>query len=1343
MIRRITVPAWMLSFLLFLLFPVAAAAVDVPAQLESWVPWVLHGQEQRFCTSSSDGKQQFCIWPEPLVMALDGSGGNFSQGWHMKRDGWIALPGSEKLWPQQVKINGEPALVVNRNGQPAIHVDIAGQYDIEGKFGWKSLPESLAVPAGTGIIRLTVNGDELLADVSEVTLWLSRSRQQEAKVEDTVHTQVYRLIEDSIPMIVTSRIEVQVSGKPREILLDWQLPEEQIPLSLQCNLPVKIGTDGRIHMQARPGNHYVTFRSRLQGPVDALTFRQSPLGPETEYWSFRAQNQLRMVKIGGEPSAIDPSQTSIPGEWRAYPAYMVKKGQSLQFETLKRGNPEPPPNNLVLHRTLWLDSDGSGMTIQDNLSGTIHRKPRLEMQPPAALGRMVINGRDQLITRIDNDGPAGVEVRQGRIDGLAVSRIEGDLSFPAGGWGQSISKLSGELVLPPGWTVLHASGIDRVQTWITRWTLLDCFIVLIIVISSLKLLGIVKGGVALIALMLSYHDPDAPVFMWLAVLACIAIAQALPGSRHIHLVKRAKLVLLVGLAIMVLPYSVEQLRIGFFPQLERVYNPYIPPVEQLADAMVDDEKMVAPQSEAAYGGRALSKVKSAPSSALYTRQIQLEEHFDTQAKVQAGPGVPARKWRIVRLLWNGPVEKELDISLLLISPFFNLLIAIVKVAAIYLLAFFMIDLKKGGDVRFELADPGKTAAAALLLMLLPAMAVTPGHCTEYPNQELLDELQGRLLEPAKCFPHCADFEQMHIDLQGSTITVLLQSAAATNCAVRLPAGTGIFWHTATLDGTPSPVLSEGEELWAGVLEGRHEIGLTGRVNRTSLQLQLPGKPHRVEFDGHGEWLVAGLDDNNVPENRLQFTRKKEQQEQAAFAASTLPPLMQVERVLHLGLQWRVETIVTRLSPADSSVFLKIPLLDGESVTDAEFKVDNGAISVPFEPNETRKRFQSVFKKQGTLALTAPDTPEWHEIWRLNASPVWHVEADGFAPILHHSKAGTWQPEWRPWPNEQLTLTVTRPAGVPGPTKAIESSKLTIIPGLRSTTMQLAFTIRSTRGDQQSITLPENAVIQSVRINGREQPTKKDNTVVIPLNPVSQQVEIEWRTPQAISAMFAVPEIDLGSESVNAEIEIQVGNRWVWFVRGPQMGPAILFYSELLIILLVALALGRSGLTPLKSYHWLILGFGLCQSGLIPCLIIAAWFIALKIRQEKGSILPGGWFNFAQAMLVLLTIVAIGALGYAVRNGLLGHPDMLISGNDSSSYLLRWYLDRVTSTLLPQPMVVSIPMIAYRITMLTWALWMSFYLIRWVKWGWNCFTREHIWQKTDIKLRRKKDTKKTE
>jgi hypothetical protein len=1324
----------LLFFITLLLSSPVGANTDIPESLKEWVPWVLHNQEEQLCTSSYIGKQKFCVWPEAFQLGISSSGGRFQQGWKMEKKGWIILPGNEQHWPQNVLINKKPALVVNHNGVPALFVESPGEYTVEGTFIWQTLPQSLNIPPGTGLVfPFTVNGKQQSADITSNTLWLSRKTTSDQQERDVVQTQVYRHINDTIPMQITSHIAVQISGKPRELIIDWTPPENQIPIELRCSLPVKLGPDQKIHMQARPGNYTIIYRSRVKGPVNFLKLSHSSHGPDQEYWSFESQNNLRMVKVSGVPT-VDPSQTSIPREWRSLPAYLVKKGESMLFETIKRGDTEPAPNNFSLSRRFWLDASGKGITVEDTLSGIVHKDPRLEMQNPAKLGRMRINNRDQLITQIDKNGKAGVEVRQGNIKAEAVSRIEGTRTFPAGGWGQTIDNLSAELVMQPGWKLFYAQGIDSARSWVSRWTLLDCFIVLIIVIACFKIMGPLPSVVALIALVLSYHDRNAPVYIWLGLLSCIAIIKTAPNLKYIKAVKSIKIVLLIVLVVVILPYSVQQLREGFYPQLEKSNSSRMS--QYPSQAVQRDEQ----KGHGNIAGSAVDYAVEAlrTSAAPIKKRTELIQQFDTQSKVQTGPGLPNRMWSVVRLKWSGPVDSSLNLKLFLISPLLNMFLILLKTAALYLLAFFMLDRNKNEDVTFSLADigPGSKVLGTVILFCSLFTVAPVASCSQYPTEELLNTLRARLLEPAECFPFCADFNSMDIHLEGQNISVKISAHSQEEVAVPLPTGKGVYWKNITLDKEDRPVLSKGNNIWFLLPKGLHEITLTGLVNTSDFQLILPVKPHLVHFSGDEGWSIAGLDANRVPAGQLQFV-KQEKQEEHSFGESTLPPLIKIERTLHLGIEWYLESTVTRLSPPGTSVYLHIPLVDGESVTDGAYKVRDNTIEINMGPEVQQMQWTSVLKQQSSITLTAAETTKWNEIWKVNASPIWHIETTGSPVIQHYSTDGTWQPEWHPWANDEITLNISRPPGIEGDTKTIESSKLKVVPGLRSTLMDLSFTVRSTRGDQQTIILPDNVVLQSLKINNRQQPIKNDNTVVVPLTPGSQIIEIKMNSPRGISTFFQVPKIDIGLDSVNNEIEITTGKRWVWFVRGPQMGPAILFYSELLIILLVAIGLGLSRLTPLSALKWIILGLGLSQSGMIPCAIIVAWFIALQYRRTQGASLSGGLFNGLQVVLVLLTVFSSGAIIYAVQHGLLGHPDMQIVGNNSNSYYLRWYQDHI-SAVLPQPIVVSIPIMAYRILMLIWALWLAFNLLAWVKWGWECLMTERSWDKYGF--RRKKEMK---
>ena len=93
---------------------------EVPEPLESWVPWVLHGHEQRTCPFlNGDPNQRRCAWPTRLSLDLNKRGGSFDLGVTLYAESWVPLPGGPKLWPQNVSIKGSARTVTLRQGRPA------------------------------------------------------------------------------------------------------------------------------------------------------------------------------------------------------------------------------------------------------------------------------------------------------------------------------------------------------------------------------------------------------------------------------------------------------------------------------------------------------------------------------------------------------------------------------------------------------------------------------------------------------------------------------------------------------------------------------------------------------------------------------------------------------------------------------------------------------------------------------------------------------------------------------------------------------------------------------------------------------------------------------------------------------------------------------------------------------------------------------------------------------------------------------------------------------------------------------------------------------------------------
>ena len=208
--------------------------------------------------------------------------------------------------------------------------------------------------------------------------------------------------------------------------------------------------------------------------------------------------------------------------------------------------------------------------------------------------------------------------------------------------------------------------------------------------------------------------------------------------------------------------------------------------------------------------------------------------------------------------------------------------------------------------------------------------------------------------------------------------------------------------------------------------------------------------------------------------------------------------------------------------------------------------------------------------------------------------------------------------------------------------------------------------------------------------------------------------------------FKTTAVNVGAPGVNDTLNVNVSkDRVVLAVGGPAVGPAVLFWGVLLVIIAVAIGLGRLHFTPLSAVSWVMLGLGIAQMSLIGMALVAGWFLVLEGRRRFGAPLSRRSFMALQVLVAVWGVLAAGVLLETVRVGLLGYPDLMILGNGSDASHLHWYADWF-SQLTAQAWVFSVPVLAYRLAMLLWALWLAASMLRWVKWAWECFSEGGYW-----------------
>jgi hypothetical protein len=1340
-----------------------ALAQDIPPPLRDWQGWVLHGVPRHDCPflanqMPSPASYQ-CAWPGPLMLDAGKDGGRFSLDVHVDAPGWIAVPGDARNWPQQVGVNHQPATVLEHDGQPMLWLT-PGDYQVQGTLPWTSRPPRLRVPEAIGLITLSVDGaavSRVERQGDQLTLGEAASAQRAA---DALSLRVYRRLQDGLPATLETRLQWNVTGSAREQLVGPVLPAGFVATSLIGDLPARLENDGRLRVQLRPGQWTVTLLARHTDALGAVSLKLPPAPwPRQETWSYADDSDFRGTRVDGR--AADAAQAGVPDDWRQWPAFILDDTAGLTVEQGTRGDEGGQGAQLHLQRELWLDFDGVGLTVADHLSGDLRHHQRLDVAAPWQLQR-ASQGDEPLLISQSVDWHSGVEVRQSPIDLNAGLRLPGHSgALPSAGWRLPLESIEATLHLPQGYRLLGAVGADRSpDSWVAQWSLLDLFVVAVIALLAGRLLGWRWAAVAVVLFALAQHEDDAPRWTLAVTVALALLMRALPDGR-LRVGARVGAVALFALALLwTLPFASTQLQYALHPQLEggavfpsdgaletvqqaRQEAALPPPVAMPAPAMPALSAPPAPPEPSA--PRAVEEVSQLASASVGQRgQYQLSTVTVSASRlapamliaqeqshpelIQAGAGVP--HWdqnNNYRLGWSGPVTAEQTMRLV-IAPAW--LVRLLRVLMVALLAALLVRLALlllpplRGSLGL-LRRHGAAGAALLALALLPHMT----HAQSLPDPQLLDQLRARLTEAPPCAPNCAQIAQAQLHASHDALDVMLEAHVGAPTALPLPqTDDALPLVDVKVDGhAAAPLARRGDQLVLRLDRGVHTIGLSYRAGdapSVSLRFELP--PQRVVFDG-SDWTLDGVDAGRMLGDSLALHRVAlAGAGNNAAPAQSFPPYVRLTRSLSLGLDWTVDNVVERIAPKDGGFSIALPLLPGEHPLGDDALVQDGRIHVTFSAGIDTAHWTSRLDHAATLALTAPPLGERAEVWQIGAAPMWHVDASGVPTSA--SDDGL---RFQPLPGETLKLALSQPTAVAGDSLAFDRVQLTSNVGERATETTLTVLARSTCGGEHAISPPPGAeLIEAKRDDGEIHLAIRDGKLSLPLLPGEHTYALRLRLPHGVAAQATTAVFALHAPVANIDLTLQLPqDRWVLWTWGPTAGPAVLYWSQLIVLLLASWLLARYAPTPLRFHHWLLLGLGFSAFAWSAYALVVLWLILLGLRARitLSSRLNVPTFNLVQIALAMLTLLSLIVLISAVPKGLLGLPDMHVAGNDSSAWQLHWFADQTADTL-PTGGVLSVSLWVYKLAMLAWALWLANALIGWLRWGFQAWSSGGYWRR---------------
>ena len=864
---------------------------------------------------------------------------------------WLPLPGSAELWPMNVRANGKPVAVVEREGSPAIQLE-KGVHRLAGEFRYEEMPQRIEIPKQVGVLTLVLDGKKVeIPNWDESgNLWLKRVR-IEATDKDTLTVQVYRVIEDGIPMWLHTEIELSVSGKSREEELGWLVPDGWKLSMVDSPVPVAVDDDGRVKAQVRAGKWRIRADAFRASDLGEFKFAPSaaPI-TKTELVAFKASPEFRMAEIEGI-HAVDVSQTTFPEQWRNLPVYSWETGSTFRLVEKMRGMGLQKPEGLGIRRQFWLDEDGKGLTFSDSITGRMQQIWRLDIAEGQELGAVRVDGRGQLITANPKDGAHGVEVRARNLNMEAIGRMNRAEKIPATGWRTDANSLQISLNLPPGWRLFALFGADWVSgDWLTSWTLLDLFLLLIFSVAVFRLWGFKAGIVAFIAFGLAYHEPAAPRYTWFLLLIPLALLRMVPEGTARKWIVAWKYIAVAALVLLLVPFVAGQIQGALYPQLE-------PQGMSFADMGVFRGGM----GVAGGGGRVLNQETMSPvnapqeveeeskssdyalgvlSMASSVNRVQAGKAkwqsqtsnlaYDAKAKIQTGPALPEWSWNMVRCGWNGPVSAKEKIHPIFISLRMHRFLTLVRLAFLVMLVAILLGVR---SMRIPFLKSAATAAVVLLALFAPARA-----SAEFPDKEMLGTLRERLLETSDAYPNAAEIPSVELKLSDGKIDMAADIHTAIRVAVPLP-GRLPSWSPVSVkvDGAAGAVLRRDDGyLWVVVPEGVHRVTVEGLLpNATEWEWTFLLKPRHVSIDAPG-WKVTGVRPTGVPEQQVFFSRQRKATEgEAAYDRKDFNAIVAVDRHLEVGLVWQVRNQVTRLPSAAKAVSLESSAAGGREGADLE------------------------------------------------------------------------------------------------------------------------------------------------------------------------------------------------------------------------------------------------------------------------------------------------------------------------------------------------------------------------------------------------------------------------
>lgn len=1334
---------WGLGGLLALVSAVSFAQ-GAPGTLQEWKEVLQQEQTQNQCDSGALS----CVWPGRLSIETTEKTGSFQQQWFLLQESLVPLPGDLSFWPQQVQEQGKALVVINQDGKPWVKLS-AGQHTINGQWSWGQSPNQLALPDQIAWWDWRHN-DQWVSSSKDNQFLVRQTSQSNIESKETAQWRVFkRWIDQPVPQVEVL-LSFNVSGSPREITLPpiAEFPRF-LPLSLQSAWPTELQPDGSLRIQVSPGQQDIRVLLRCQDQCEQ-PFKATGVAP-FEYWALQSDPLFRSL-AWKDLSNVDPRQINAPEEWHNLSWIRVEKNQNAQWEVKSKG-PDTEAENLTLVRNVWWDLKGKGWTIIDQLNGVRPAQNTLWMKSPFVLQSVKPTTSDDLfplpVMDVSQTGGA-VEWHDRNLALRAVSRIEDQPSaLPVSGWNAKFENIQWNLSLPPGVSVLTASGVDTQSgTWTSNWSIADIFLMALLLALSWyfggALMSLSMGFLGLIA----FHTEWFPGWLLGSVLLLGLIKQWYRRREQwpswLSWLWRILMVLLLAQSFL---FILQRIDYALYPQWSK-QSGVLAWLKQSSDTQANNMAS-APGEEQAALEEIPIPVSPAPASLSRSKSpisdedLPIKEVNDRALSIAAGPSQPnwPSQWNGVSVGWHSSVGADASWKLWVIPAWLTrlgsllsaLLLALVLIRLAYIkphpwfdrvprlkrqlwvLSFLCITVNVHATTQLpERASVPSVEATEEVHSPSSNQAVSPPVVQGEPwwYQKLKEVSPPNVV----CQENCNQINQVILSRNSQQIQLKLQVHAQQASELALPS---VNQEEARLSAltvggkAASGLLLKNGQWTTWVEEGIHEYIMIIELRSDNGVITWPSTPGTVLVES-GDW--AGIVRQKLTSNTLGWVTSTTVPKNDAQKTLSVLPFVQVRRVLRLNSEWKLQTTVQRIAPSQGPLVVSVPLLPGEA-PEKDWMQENGQLQVVLDAAQQEVSWNSHLAMKSPLILTPISLKQGQEQWQIQADSRWKITANGLSPRSDNS----WL--FMPLPNEKLNLTIEQPPLRKGAVGIIEEANALVVMTDRNQEATLRLKTLANSNTDLNISTPKGWTLDQVgNFNGADLELlpirEKDGKVQLPLLSGHQEWQIKWISAEGVSIRTQTPQFALSLPTYNVTISPALGsvddpNRWVVALGGDGLRPIAMHLPYIMAAFLIGLVLGHLPYSPFKPYQWGIIGVGLVGEHLWCALFFTMWVFALQrfwLTKPFKDVKP-----IVKTGLLLWGALSLCWLFLAILNSLRTAPSLHLKGWGTQ---LTWYVDRVGQLNdFPQAILYSFPLWVYQGLMLLWSLWVIRLLVLGVKYQW--------------------------